>query len=455
MATVSVERDRAQLILVGALALAVTLVAIALVLNSAIYTHNLASRYQSPADSSATFARDARIGAGGLLDHVNDDSSTYGVIEGQYKDALGEYEESSARIVAPNGRSVSFDHRARVRGVRVIDDTSGTFDPRTGSPTNWTVASEVRIRQFNVTVDDVDVSQSNSTTDDQLSSPAEPGAFFITFEDDSGTARYVAVYNDSTGTPLVMVHNGSSPLGVCSTGSLPAELDLTGERFGGTTCPALGAIGDLSGPHAVRYNQSNNVTGTYGLTADLRINDGATGRDAFNDTVDTANYGRHCSGPTYHPPGSSGTPRMSPAWYSADLMVNHSDSDVAVGSTQRVASGEPGNPPVTPRVTEFLVTDSASGGNAEFTVDWTVTDPDDTLSGGTLEIRVNGTLKYDTSLSNPSVESDSSSTITISGGETENHEIEITVEDVDSNRRSVAQVHVADDDGLPDGSCPE
>ena len=36
--------DRAQLILVGALALAVTLVGIALVLNSAIFAENLATR---------------------------------------------------------------------------------------------------------------------------------------------------------------------------------------------------------------------------------------------------------------------------------------------------------------------------------------------------------------------------------------------------------------------------
>ena len=450
MATVSVERDRAQLILVGALALAVTLVAIALVLNSAIYTHNLASRYQSPADSSATFARDARIGAGGLLDDVNDDSSTYGVIEGQYTDALREYEESSARIVAPNGRSVSFDHQARVRGVRVIDDTSGTFDPRTGSPTNWTVASEVRIRQFNVTVDDVDVSQSNSTTDDQLSSPAEPGAFFITFEDDSGTARYVAVYNDSTGTPLVMVHNGSSPLGVCSTGSFPAELDLTGERFGGTTCPALGAIGDLSGPHAVRYNQSNDVTGTYGLTADLRINDGATGRDAFNDTVDTANYGRHCSGPTYHPPGSSGTPRMSPAWYSADMMVNHSDSDVAVGNTQRVASGEPGQAPKSPRITRIDVTDNDDLA-ADFDVTVDVTDPDENLKNVTVTLLDSGGSERDSDEDASVSGSSGTANLAVSSLSDDTYTLVFTTWDDEENKRTVEQAHESTGDS---SGCP-
>jgi len=425
VATVSVERDRAQLILVGALALAVTLVAIALVLNSAIYTHNLASRYQSPADSSATFARDARIGAGGLLDHVNDDSSAYGVIEGQYTDALREYEESSARIVAPNGRSVSFDHQARVRGVRVIDDTSGTFDPRTGSPTNW-------------------------TTDDQLSSPAEPGAFFITFEDDSGTARYVAVYNDSTGTPLVMVHNGSSPLGVCSTGSFPAELDLTGERFGGTTCPALGAIGDLSGPHAVRYNQSNDVTGTYGLTADLRINDGATGRDAFNDTVDTANYGSHCSGPTYHPPGSSGTPRVSPAWYSADLMVNHSGSDVAVGSTQRVASGEPGQAPKSPRITRIDVTDNDDL-TADFDVTVDVTDPDENLKNVTVTLLDSGGSERDSDEDASVSGSSGTANLAVSSVSDDTYTLVFTTWDDEENKRTVEQAHesTGDTSGCP------
>jgi hypothetical protein len=450
VATVSVARDRAQLILVGALALAVTLVAIALVLNSAIYTHNLASRYQSPADSSATFARDARIGAGGLLDHANDESSNYGGISGLYVLALEDYEESSARVVAPNGRSISFDHQSHVRGVRVIDDTSGEFDPRTHDPTNWTVASEVRIRQFNVTVDDVDVSQSNSTTDDQLSSPAEPGAFFVTVEDDSGTARYVAVYNDSTGTPLVMVHNGSSPLGVCSTGSFPAELDLTGERFGGTTCPALGAIGDLSGPRAVRFNQSNDVTGTYGLTADLRINDGATGRDAFNDTVDTANYGSHCSGPTYHPPGISGTPRVSPAWYSADLIVNHSDSDVAVGSTQRVASGEPGQAPKSPRITRIDVTDNV-GSSANFDVTVEVTDPDDNLKNVTLALLDSGGSERDSDEDSSISGTSGTANLGVTDGSNGTFTLVVTAWDVDENERTVEQEHESNDDTT---GCP-
>lgn len=66
------DRERGQLVLLSGLLLATSLVALVLILNSAIYTENLATRNDGvPATDAIEYRENARQGAAGAIEHVN------------------------------------------------------------------------------------------------------------------------------------------------------------------------------------------------------------------------------------------------------------------------------------------------------------------------------------------------------------------------------------------------
>lgn len=469
MATVTAERERGQLILIGALALAVSLVAIALVLNSAIYTHNLASRYDSPGDDASTFSRDAVIGAGGAIDYANERYADHGypTVLDKYKTGLTDVENGFAGDVGVNGRIARVQHvtGSTERGVYIADKEPGgsTFEANTtsgllGANTDWTVAPNVRARQYHMRID-------ASTLNDLTSGDAQDfledltasnEGFTVEFDDGSDEWR-VIVYDD--GGVNVMVHRVDSTIfETCTTTSADAVIQFTDAEINGDRCEPLSFVEDLSGLYTVRYYNGDLAGGSYELTADRTI-DGISNSDGpFTDVVDDLNYGNHCDGPTYNGASSGNYPMVSPVIFQSTVDLTYDGPDVTYRTKRDVAPEMPGDDLVSPRVTSFDVTDN-DGLSADFTVDWSVADPDSNLSSVDFELVDKSDSSVDDtdtiSISGETASAAGTRSASLTSSDVDTYIVKITVTDTSGNSRTSVQTHVSDGDGSGDGSCPE
>jgi len=449
------------LLLIGGLALAVSLVAIALVLNSAIYTHNLASRADSPGQDTEPFTRDIRLSAGGMADYANRNHTQYGspgasgTVVGEYVAGLGYIAEQVAFDASSNGRLVSVSHvtGSDVEGVRIVDNVSGgsTFYPATNTPDEWTVAEEVRVRHYTMQIQGGLASQTQSTTVSQVTGDLtiDGTAFIVTFDGD--VTRHVVVYRDSQPTVTVFDDSGTV-FGTCRVGSLPLRIDFAAGTVNGEACQPLSFVDDLGGPSGIEYTYGGNVEGTYSLVGDLPIVDHNGEVGPFTDTVDTVNFGAQCAGPTYND-ASGAYPRVEPAIYASDLAITYQTDGVTYRSVQRVANEEPGPAVQTPRITGFDVVESdTDAADGEFDVTWTATDPNGDAVDTTIRVtEPDGEVKL--------IPAPGSSTASIDvDDESGEYTIELIVDDgpddsvVDGNSRSAVERHT--DDGDESGCSP-
>jgi hypothetical protein len=445
--------------LVGGLALAVTIVVLALVLNSAIYTHNLASRSDSAASESLTLGEDTRRGVGGIVDSVNserDSTDDFGALRTDYGAALESWESSTRNLTGSNGRAVSVTGASEREGVRIVDGDGSTFYPRSGPMSPWTVATEVRVRQFEMEVSAGSlVSETTGTVEGDL---AGSGAFTVAFDEDGdGTPEWeVAIYEDAdTGSDTdvsVTVHDvDASSHETCTAVRSDVVVDVTGAEVGTEECEPLGFLAESDGPYDVRFHNGGAVGGRYELTVDRVAGSDLTDETGpFTNAVDARNYQYHCGDDrsparTYYPASSSDYPRVSPAIYSAEIETGFVGSDTTVRGRQRVALDEPGGEPRAPRVTKFDVSEGTSG-DGEYTIDWAVEDPNGDLAE--VRLSVAGSLAATVSLSGDSADPPAT---TVSGGSGSDDTIEIRVEDANTNTRTTTRTH--DDDGSV-GGCP-
>lgn len=466
MAAVS-ERDRGQLIIVAGLGLAVALVALALVLNSAIYTQNLASRNLESGAGDAVDARhDVVVGVGGLMDSVNDPTTDYGTLETEYQDAVVDWNVGAGQFGALRGQSVRVETATDgagspiiSHGVRVVDgDDTTTFHPRDGTTTDWTVASDVRVRNFRMTVTGVSAAPSDSGVEDELDDGTWTEGLFFYVDVDDGRWR-MAVYGDGSGNVKVGVYDGSTgEYGVCSItpAATPARIDVGRGTVNNVPCEALESVGGQTGPYTVHYANADQVTGSYELTADRVIEGTSSEVGAFTDETDRINYGNHCDGPTYHGSGG-GNPYVAPALYSSEADVSFGDGSVSYDSTVRVAADELSEGASSPSVAVFTVddqSDTALSDPAKFEINWQVADPDGDLSSVAVELINSGTVK-DSATDSSVADRTASGSFVLRDGLSlpATYDIEITVTDAEGNARTVTQTHEAESGG-DDSGCP-
>lgn len=130
------RRENGQLILVGALSLAIVLVGIALVLNASIYAENLATRAnQQESGQIVTLEREATQGAGVAMEHIHhdlDSHTSYSSLESDFEDAIDSWSDWTVRDSARKGQYVDVrvvDTDPYTRGTRITQDDGGTFEP--------------------------------------------------------------------------------------------------------------------------------------------------------------------------------------------------------------------------------------------------------------------------------------------------------------------------------------
>lgn len=270
MAAVTLDRDRAQLLLVGGLVIAVGLVGLAIVLNSGIYTHNLASRADPTASEAAGHAVVVRDSTAGLVEfavrHHPDDTSAQvqNVTPG-----VENVSELHARGSAGHAVLTNATVATTVNGSTVNQTGDRNFTDRDGDA-DWRVADDAHgVRKFRM-----DVNRSYLTDEGGLLPlPLSSTVFNVTFVPNLGSDVVVSVYRDGTTTVVTVTDEGSGrSFGPCTdaTGSR-TEIDLTGATVAGEHCGALERLGDLSRPYDVRFDNADSVNGSYSLVANTTM----------------------------------------------------------------------------------------------------------------------------------------------------------------------------------------
>ena len=272
-----VSRDRAQLLLVGGLVVAVGLVALAIILNSGIYTHNLASRVDPTASEAVGHTAVVRDSVEGLVEYAvrnNPDdvtAQTEGVTGGvsTVSDVLAR--DAAGRAVLTNATVV-----ATHEGRKVSQSSDREFTDA-GPNTEWVVARDAdSVREFEMNVTRGDLADQDGILFGAFSS----ATFNVSFQPATGHTYNVSVYRDSgAGTTEVAVTNATSgrSFGPCTNDESRTEIDLTGATVGGEHCPALERLGSVTEPFDVEFTNADNVYGTYSLVANTTNTPGNMG----------------------------------------------------------------------------------------------------------------------------------------------------------------------------------
>jgi hypothetical protein len=309
--------------LVTALALAVVLVVLVLLVNTAIYTENLATRDADVGADDALEHRAAVVdGVGGVLDRENRaEYDSRAALETSVRGGVGALDSALAAAALDRGVSARTNGSAATmvdgRLLRQTDDDR-EFTNATGTDADWAVASDLNgTRRFDARVD-----RSSLAAGDE-SDVSDAFRVRVT-GNTTGTEWRAYVYRDS-GDVAVAVKNDTDPVTeVCSANAAEATVSFTDGRLAGEPCPGLTWAGGVSDRYDVRYGNAENVTGTYNLTV-RTADDGVVRTGQFNDGTAVAD------------PDS---PYHVPAVYAVRLPVASDAPELTHGSTVRVAPGE-------------------------------------------------------------------------------------------------------------------
>ncbi|WP_435360352.1 DUF7261 family protein [Haloarchaeobius sp. DFWS5] len=292
------DRSRAQLVLVGALAIAFIVLGIVVVFNTVLYTENVDSAGSASAVGETVELQTeaggdvARIGRA-----VNEGNQSVGVANGietqlwrnvsSYSQLLRESYATDSPVIVDvtinNGTGES-DY-----GARVSHDDGTTFDD---FGQNWFVSTEsdsTEVARFNMTVDRSafinDWEDSFHLAVLGTDSSGDYAWRVVRFYNDSGGGNVVVnVTEDSqTGSPGTNFWTDSQAGGteVCDEPA-PTEIDVnvTNGSIAGTSCEFdfTDGLEPLPGEegYAIAFRDSDNVSGTYSLLMSNRVRAAST-----------------------------------------------------------------------------------------------------------------------------------------------------------------------------------
>lgn len=210
---------RGQLIIIGALSLAIILVGLALVLNSAIYAENVATRSSDSSSQVGELRGGVEGSIRGGAKHANKvNHSSYTSISNTVNNTTRTWESNISAAMARSGRSL----RARyvddsvVKGTRIGQNETREFAPKNTSALNltsvvpsyasWTVSPDTKgLRAYEIRVqnDSLDVysrSEANDSLEDitnnSTSAPAPP--FTVVYSDGETIEHSMTFYEADT-----------------------------------------------------------------------------------------------------------------------------------------------------------------------------------------------------------------------------------------------------------------
>jgi len=265
--------ERGQIILIAAFILAIAFVVLALVVNSAIFTENLATRDDVAGSHDALQYRQEVVRSlGNNIETVNDNTSL----------ALTGAEDSVTNISVQGGlqqsslgRVVNVSFESRTDGLKLAQDNGSRAFTNVSSTTDWTVAQSVsNTRNFQITVTDF------STLVD-IGGAGTP--FTLAANDTGSTEQWnMTIRGNTSGDNniKIKVETSSGASATCEENDVGASavVDVTAGTVAGEPCLALRKLQNPSGTemwfaagissYDIEFENGNAIQGTYSFIID-------------------------------------------------------------------------------------------------------------------------------------------------------------------------------------------
>ena len=270
--------DRGQILVIVGLLIAVIFVALALVLNAAIFAENLSTRETADSEKPSAYAADTGSTVADVYNRTNDNDTRKAVYANtSFNESLETWADSRSDTAAENGALFVADWTTHV-GWRLEQDEDRSFTPADNpGATAWDLSDGANVH--NVSTFEMRVSRMSlfNATGDAGRTVDE--AFRLVVTDESGTVWEMYLFEDGTET-ILYVGNPSGATVVsdligsnsCETTADPATVDLRAGTLAGSSCGPLTFADGLSGELTVRYENVQNgsdgterVNGTYTL----------------------------------------------------------------------------------------------------------------------------------------------------------------------------------------------
>ncbi|SFR44419.1 hypothetical protein SAMN04488124_1396 [Halogeometricum limi] len=308
--------------LVTALVMATLFVVLALLVNTTIYTGNVATRSDvSESAQVVNYRSEAVFAAGETVRYANrnDNESTpdvdaaYVALNESLRSSVKNWSDEAARHDALSGtatRTWVVDVR---NGTRIAQEASTRNLSSPAGATYWTPVSGVTaVRGPTMTLDAASLAPVDDDGDD-VSELEDDDAFHVETDEIDGERHTLYVYERDDGDVGVTVVEPSGTVRTCGAANDGAvSLDAHAGTFEGETCPALAAFSDADNAFAVRFDDAQNAVGTYSFVVDER--------------ADTASVDPSLS-------LDSGTPFYTAAIYDADVAVTYRSPNTNYNAT--------------------------------------------------------------------------------------------------------------------------
>jgi len=322
--------DRGQILLVAAFALAVIFVAMALIVNSAIYTENLASRGETAgADGALSMRAQVEANVGDAVTAANrNDNDTIGNLTTAVNASIRTISEQTGQQSARSGRVVEVSNHTYREGRRIYYSGGSSFsDPGT----NYQVATGIsRVPGANGTRAFV-IEASNIQANDNSS------AFQITAQKSGATgnanswrARIWDAGSDTVHVKTLKHDSGSTVVEDCEvTKDSPGTavtIDVTGGTIDGEECDAL-ATNATTGEN-FHFAAGTGVTPGTGDSYNISLDNASEIEGAFSMVV-------------WDPESRPSSLDSDRALYDVTVNYTYLTADLRYNTTVRIAPGEP------------------------------------------------------------------------------------------------------------------
>ncbi|MBX0284868.1 hypothetical protein EGH22_00885 [Halomicroarcula sp. F28] len=330
--------DRGQILLIAAFALAVIFVAMALIVNSAIFTENLATRGETAGSEGALSMRaDVAENVGEAMEAANrNDHGSVDNLTTAVNASIRQISQQTGGQSARSGRVVDVTNRTYTEGTRIYRANESNFTNEAGDESYQLVGDVAR-------VDDANGTRAFVIEASSITAGGPTSAFEIRVQDSTASgnenswrARIWNASGDNVSVRTLKNDSGTTVVEECRvTKDSPGPnvtIDVTGGTIDGEECDALGTAPSgesfhfgagtgvapgTSDTYDISFNNSDEITGTYSLV----VYEEPSVLDLLPDASDG--------------------PKSSPALYDVTVEYTYLTTDLRYETDVRVAPGEP------------------------------------------------------------------------------------------------------------------
>lgn len=321
---------RGQLLLVGAVALAIIILGLSVVVNTVLFTENVGTgeaRVEAPAIEEFSF--EAQKSARSLMLRLNaaDRTDTLAEVDASISGQLANYSDATARSYASSGTvfvDVAYNDTLE-NGTRIVQGSDREFTyPDGGSnisewnPIDRTGHSPVEIGWLVLNVD------LRNTSGEQTA---------ITVTTESGTTRTYQLNrsDDGSGTDLRVSVAGTTTECASTGGRVLVDL-RSGEAFS-SECTFDG-INSMDSPYeTIEIENGDNLAGQY----DIIVNE--SWHSSRSETIDASAGGSDLPYP--HCPDGVDEPCLSPVVWTGQIDLTYRSADVNFATVQNITVYDP------------------------------------------------------------------------------------------------------------------